>query len=81
MSRHIVFLTANSNAYIDRIIDGTTIPHARRLEVARNPKTDELGNDIDIVVCGQFDNEAELATYKGSIRRLRPLRELGFDRL
>ncbi|WP_461621616.1 antibiotic biosynthesis monooxygenase family protein [Bradyrhizobium sp. 23AC] len=61
--------------------NGTTIPHARRLEVARNPKTDELGNDIDIVVCGQFDNEAELATYKGSIRRLRPLRELGFDRL
>jgi hypothetical protein len=88
MIRHIVFFTANSKAHIDQIIDGlsvlTTIPHARRLEVARNRKTDQLGNDIDIVVYGEFDNEAELAAYKAhelyqeSIRRVRPLRELRF---
>ncbi|RXH29438.1 MULTISPECIES: Dabb family protein [Bradyrhizobium] len=88
MIRHIVFFTANSKAHIDQIIDGlsvlTTIPHARRLEVARNRKTDQLGNDIDIVVYGEFDNEAELAAYKAhelyqeSIKRVRPLRELRF---
>jgi len=88
MIRHIVFFTANSKAHIDQIIDGlsvlTTIPHARRLEVARNLKTDQLGNDIDIVVYGEFDNEAELAAYKAhelyqqSIKRVRPLRELRF---
>ncbi|WOH57707.1 Dabb family protein [Bradyrhizobium sp. BWC-3-1] len=88
MIRHIVFFTASSKAHVDQIIDGlsvlTTIPHARRLEVTRNRKTDQLGNDIDIVVYGEFDNEAELAAYKAhelyreSIRRVRPLRELRF---
>lgn len=81
MIRHIVFFTANSKAHVDQIIDGlsvlTTIPHARRLEVARNRKTDQLGNDIDILVYGEFDNEEELAPYKAhdlyqeSIRRVR----------
>lgn len=68
MIRHIVFFSAKDEAHIDQIIEGlsllTTIPHARRLEVARNRKTDQLGNDIDIVVYGEFDSEAELAAYK-----------------
>ncbi|MDA9497826.1 Dabb family protein [Bradyrhizobium sp. CCBAU 11357] len=88
MIRHIVFFTANSEAHIDEIVDGlsvlTRIPHARRLEIARNRKTDQLGNDIDIVVYSEFDNEARLAAYKAhelyqeAIRRVRPLRELRF---
>ncbi|MCP3387815.1 Dabb family protein [Bradyrhizobium sp. CCGB12] len=88
MIRHIVFFTANNEANIDQIVEGLSllaaIPHARRLEVARNRKTDQLGNDIDIVLYGEFDNEAELAAYKAhdlyqeSIRRVRPLRELRF---
>ncbi|WP_038959898.1 Dabb family protein [Bradyrhizobium japonicum] len=87
MIRHIVFFSAKE-AHIDQIIEGlsllTTIPHARRLEVARNRKTDQLGNDIDIVVYGEFDSETELAAYKAhelyqeSIKRVRPLRELRF---
>ncbi|WP_018320862.1 Dabb family protein [Bradyrhizobium sp. WSM2793] len=62
----------------------TTTPHARRLEIARNRKTDQLGNDIDVVVYGEFDNEMELAAYKAhdlyqeTVRRVRPLRELRF---
>ncbi|MDH2348181.1 Dabb family protein [Bradyrhizobium sp. SSUT77] len=61
----------------------TTIPHARRLQVARNCKTDQLGNDIDVVY-GEFDNEMELAAYNAhdlyqeSIRRVRPLRDVRF---
>jgi hypothetical protein len=88
MIRHIVLFTAKDKAHIDQIVEGlsvlSTIPHARRLEVARNRKTDQLGNDVDVVVYGEFDNETELAAYKAhdlyqeSIRRVRPLRELRF---
>ncbi|OCK54010.1 Dabb family protein [Bradyrhizobium sp. LMTR 3] len=88
MIRHIVLFSAKDQAHIERIIEGlsvlTTIPHARRLEIARNCKTDQLGNEIDVVVYGEFDNEKELAAYKAhdlyqeSIRRVRPLRELRF---
>jgi Stress responsive A/B Barrel Domain len=88
MIRHIVLFTAKDKAHVDQIIDGlsvlTAIPHARRLEVARNRKTDLLGNDIDVVVYGEFDNETELKAYKAhdlyqeSIKRVRPLRELRF---
>ncbi|WP_051390151.1 Dabb family protein [Bradyrhizobium sp. Ec3.3] len=88
MIRHIVLFTAKDEGHIDGIIEGlsvlTTIPHARRLEVARNRKSDQLGNDIDVIVYGEFDNEAELAAYKAhdlyqeSIRRVRPLRELRY---
>lgn len=88
MIRHIVLFTAKNKADTDRIVDGlsvlTTIPHALRLEIARNRKTDQLGNDIDVVVYGEFENEAELAAYKRhdlykeSIKRVQPLRELRF---
>lgn len=88
MIRHIVLFTAKDKAHVDQMIDGlsvlTAIPHARRLEIARNRKNDQLGNDIDVVVYGEFDNETELAAYKAhdlyqeSIKRVRPLRELRF---
>ena len=86
MIRHIVLFTAKDKADIDQIIEGlsvlTGIPHARRLEVARNRKTDQLGNDIDIVVYGEFDSEIDLKSFKAhhlyqeSIDQVRPLREL-----
>ncbi|MBH5371513.1 Dabb family protein [Bradyrhizobium glycinis] len=88
MIRHIVLFTAKDKAHIDRIVEGlsvlTAIPHARRLEIARNRKTDQLSNDVDVVVYGEFDNEMELAAYKAhdlyqeSIKQVRPLRELRF---
>jgi hypothetical protein len=88
MIRHIVLFTAKDKDDIGQMIDGlsllSAIPHARRLEVVRNRKTDQLGNDIDVVVYGEFDGDAELAAYKAhdlyqeSIKRVRPLRELRF---
>lgn len=88
MIRHIVLFSAKDKADIDRIVAGLAvlvqIPHARRLEVARNRKSDQLGNDIDVIVYGEFDSEVELAAYKAhdlyqeSIERVRPLRELRF---
>ncbi|QOZ23781.1 Dabb family protein [Bradyrhizobium sp. CCBAU 51753] len=88
MIRHIVFFTAKDEDGIDQILEGlsvlTSIPHARRLEVARNRKSDQLGNEIDVVVYGEFDSEAELDAYKThdlyreAIRCVRPVRELRF---
>ncbi|MFB6421597.1 Dabb family protein [Bradyrhizobium tunisiense] len=88
MIRHIVLFTAKDQAHIAQIVEGlsllTRIPHARRLEVACNRKGDHFGNDIDVVVYGEFDSERELLAFKAhdlyqeSIRRVRPLRELRF---
>ncbi|MGY3487848.1 hypothetical protein ACVW1C_005731 [Bradyrhizobium sp. USDA 4011] len=88
MIRHIVFFTARDNSGIDQIAEGlsvlTSIPHARRLEIAYNRKSDQLGNEIDIVVYGEFDSATELTAYKThdlyreAIRNVRPLRELRF---
>ncbi|WP_050386071.1 Dabb family protein [Bradyrhizobium pachyrhizi] len=88
MIRHLVLFAAMNEAHIDKIIDGlavlTPIPHARRLEIARNRKTDQFDNNIDVVVYAEFDNETELGAYKAhglyqeAIRLVRPLRELRF---
>ncbi|MCP3413623.1 Dabb family protein [Bradyrhizobium brasilense] len=88
MIRHIVFFTAKDEAGIDQIVEGlsilTSIPYARRLEIALNRKSDQLGNEIDVVVYGEFDSETDLAAYKAhdsyreAIRCVRPLRELRF---
>ena len=54
-----------------------------RLEVAENLATDPIpGPSPDVVVYGEFKDEAQLAAYKEhplyqqSIARVRPLREL-----
>jgi hypothetical protein len=88
MLRHIVMFIAKDKANIDQIIDGlsilTKIPHARKLEVVRNRKTDQIGNDIDVVVYGEFDNAAALAAFKAhdfyrqSTEKVQPLRDLRF---
>ncbi|TWB64495.1 hypothetical protein FBZ94_10235 [Bradyrhizobium sacchari] len=53
MIRHILLFTAKDSTYFDQIIEGrpsilTTIPNAGPLEIGRNRKTDQLGNDIDV---------------------------------
>ncbi|WP_407185311.1 Dabb family protein [Bradyrhizobium centrosematis] len=40
------------------------IPHARPVEIGRNLKKDQIGNETDLVVYGEFANETELAAYK-----------------
>ncbi|RUV10808.1 MULTISPECIES: Dabb family protein [unclassified Mesorhizobium] len=86
MIRHIVFFSAKSGGNVERIRDGlallTRIPHAARLEIALNRKSDPLSKEIDVVVYGEFESDAELAAYKAhelyaeAIKRVRPLREL-----
>ena len=85
MIRHIVFFTAQAE-HLEQIKAGlsilTAIPYARMLEIGTNMKTDQLGTEIDLVVYGEFDDEAALTAYKAhpdyqrSIERVRPIREL-----
>lgn len=86
MIRHIVFFSVPDRGDLDAVRAGlsllTGIAHARRLEIGENVKTDQLGTTVDLVVYGEFDDEAALAAYKAdplyqrSIDIVRPLREL-----
>lgn len=86
MIRHIVFFTAVSPDTIDAICEGLallgTIPHSSHFEVTRNTKVDQISNEVDVVVYGEFADEAALAAYKAhptyaeATRRVRPLREI-----
>lgn len=88
MIRHIVFFSAKDPADLDRIEAGLRllqgIEAASRLEVRRNLACDQLGNEIQIVVYGEFADRAALDAYKAdpryaeAIRVVRPLRELRF---
>lgn len=86
MIRHIVFFSVREGETVDAVVEGLAIlaeiPFSQRLEIARNLKGDQLGNDVDVVVYGEFADADALAAYKAhplyaeSIRRVRPLREL-----
>ncbi|MFD2265204.1 Dabb family protein [Lacibacterium aquatile] len=86
MIRHIVFFTARDPQDLETIRAGlsllTEIPHALKLEIGENVKTDQLGNVVDLVVYGEFADAASLAAYKShenyqrSIDIVRPLREM-----
>lgn len=86
MIRHFVFFTAKADANVELIRDGlsilTAIPHAITLEIAINRKSDPISSEVDIVVYGEFQDDAALAAYKAhdlyaeAIRLVRPLREL-----
>ncbi len=82
--------SAKDRKDLDRIEDGlnnlTQIPMETGLdftiEITRNQKADQLGNDIDVVVYGEFPDLDTLHAYKAhplyekSTSIVRPLREL-----
>lgn len=84
--RHVVFFSAKDPANTARIVEGLSllkdIPHATHLEVSENRRVDQIGNAIDVVVYGEFADEAALAAYKAhpnyqrAIEIVRPLREI-----
>ena len=86
MIRHIVFFRARRREDVGAVLEGLsilkTIQHASLLEVTLNGRMDQLGNEVDVVVYGEFADEAALAaykthpTYQESIDRVRPLRDL-----
>ncbi|WP_105440989.1 Dabb family protein [Neorhizobium sp. T25_13] len=85
MIRHIVFFTAQTGE-IERVRAGLSLltgnPHALTLEIGTNVKSDQLGNEVDLVVYGEFEDAAALAAYKAhpvyqaSIDIVRPIREM-----
>lgn len=85
MIRHIVFFTAKRQEDLDTIFTALktleTIEGNWTLTVRRNEKIDQIGNDIDIVVYGEFPDEASLELYKSdpvyhmSTKTVRPLRD------
>lgn len=86
MIRHIVFFSVPDRNHLDTVFEGLsilkTIPHSNFLEVIRNTKVDPWSDEVDIVVYGEFKDQAALAAYKAdpiyseSIARVRHLREL-----
>lgn len=84
MIRHIVLFTVPKHEDLDAVLDGlsilTGIPAATRLEIATNMKADRFDDGIDVVVYGEFEDEAALAAYhahplyQASIARVKPLR-------
>ena len=89
MIRHIVFFSARDKADIPAIVEKLktlgTIPHSTYFEVCLNGKVDPMGNDIDIIVYGEFADSEALAAYKAhptyaeSTRTVRPMRELRYS--
>ncbi|MEC7299251.1 MAG: Dabb family protein [Pseudomonadota bacterium] len=88
MIRHFVFFTAQDADNIDTVRKGlqilTQIPHAQHLEIALNRKSDPASKEVDVVVYGEFADDAALAAYKAheiyaeSICRVKPIREMRF---
>ena len=86
MIRHIVMFSCKNASDRDTIFKGlsvlTGIPQASRLEVAYNEKVDQLGNDMDVVVYGEFASLEDFRAYKAhplyeeSIQRVRHLRDV-----
>jgi hypothetical protein len=86
MIRHIVFFSARDRADLPRILEGLrllkAIEHADRLEVQENMQADRLSGEVDVVVYGEFADEAALEAYKAhpvyqqAISIVRPLREM-----
>lgn len=86
MIRHIVFFSVRNPEDFERVEQGLQLlaatPHARHFEIGRNLNRDAISQTVDLVVYGEFDDEAALAAYKAdplyqrSIDIVRPLREL-----
>lgn len=85
MIRHIVLFTAKSPDLIDDVYRGLkqleTIEGNWLLRVTKNNKIDQIANDIDVVVYGEFPDEAAIKTYKShptyenAIKIVRPIRD------
>lgn len=86
MIRHIVMFSCKDRTDLDAIYRGlsvlTQIPAARVLEVSLNEKIDQLANDIDVIVYGEFETLEDFRAYKAhplyeeSIRQVRHLRDV-----
>lgn len=85
MIRHIVMFSAKEKTDIDAIYNGLkmleTIEGDWLLTITKNEKIDQIENEIDVVVYGEFPDAEALQTYKAHqiyedcIKVVRPLRD------
>lgn len=85
MIRHIVLFTAKTPEDLDAVYNGLktleTIQGNWLLTVTKNNKIDQIANDVDVVVYGEFPDQNALAEYKShqiydnAIKIVRPLRD------
>ncbi|MBU6318466.1 MAG: Dabb family protein [Alphaproteobacteria bacterium] len=88
MIRHIVFFTVRDPSQKKDVMTKLTslgsIPGPTFFEVRENEKMDQIANDIDIVVYGEFPDASALSAYKNhpiyeaTTKAVRPLRDLRF---
>ena len=86
MIRHIVMFSCKQEADRDTIYRGlsvlTQIKHAALLEISYNEKVDQIANEIDVIVYGEFATIEDFRAYKAhplyeeSIRQVRHLRDV-----
>lgn len=86
MIRHIVLFTAKADDQIETVYNGLkmleSIDGPWSLSVTKNNKIDKIANDIDVVVYGEFPDEAALEQYKAdpiyqkAIDIVRPIRDM-----
>ncbi len=86
MIRHIVLFRAADPANVEAVKNGLRrlceIPAATVLEVELNARKDMLSDEIDVVVYGEFEDEAALEAFKAhpiydeTIQVVRPMRDL-----
>lgn len=86
MIRHMVFFTVKDSADLDAAEIGLKrleqVPEADLLQVRRNLQRDQLGNEVDLVVYGEFADADKLFAFKAhplyeeAIALVRPLRDL-----
>ncbi|WOC15781.1 Dabb family protein [Pseudochrobactrum sp. MP213Fo] len=89
MIRHIVFFSVKEDQDVEDVCQRlralATIPHSECFEVVRNSKVDPMCDRIDLVVYGEFRDEAALAafkahpTYDATTQAVRPLREFRYS--
>ena len=84
--RHVVFFSAKDPADVDRIQEGLTelakIGASTVFEVVKNKRVDALSGEVDVIVYGEFEDQAALDAYKAhpiyqeTITVVRPLRDI-----
>ncbi len=86
MIRHIVLFSAKDKNKIEDVYNGLkkleTIEGNWLLTITKNKKVDQIENEIDVVVYGEFSDQTALDTYKAHpiyqdcISIVRPLRDM-----
>lgn len=89
MIRHIVFFRVKEGQDIDVVREGLerlkAIPHSDVFEVLPNSKVDPMCDQVDLVVYGEFKDEAALFAFKAdpiyaaTTQYVRPMREMRFS--